>query len=130
MPDRRLREFDEAEIDTILAADVEFSGELTFERSLIVKGRLSGQITVSGTLYVDEGATVAARVEVERLLCKGRIEGDVIARGGVELYSTAIVEGDVTTPELVMESGSRLNGRCAMGDGEPAEEFAATAAQA
>ena len=116
MADRRLAEFDEGTIDTILGEDVEFTGELSFERSLIVKGELSGKITVSGTLYVDEHATVLARVEVERLRCKGRIEGEVIARSGVELYSTASVSGDVATPELVMESGSRLNGRCVMGD--------------
>ncbi len=116
MAERRLAEFDEGSIDTVLGEDVEFTGELTFERSLIVKGQLNGKITVSGTLYVDEHASVSARVEVERLRCKGRIEGDVIAQSGVELYSTASVSGDVATPELVMESGSRLNGRCVMGD--------------
>lgn len=115
MPVRHLGEFDESTIDTILGEDVQFTGELSFERSLIVKGDMSGKITVSGTLYVDEHATVSARVEVERLRCKGRIEGDVIARRGVELYSTATVAGDVATPELVMESGSKLNGRCVMG---------------
>ena len=113
--DRHLAEFDEGTIDTILGEDVEFTGELSFERSLIVKGDLNGKITVSGTLYVDEHATVSARVEVERLRCKGRVDGDVIARRGVELYSTANVTGDVATPELVMESGSKLNGRCVMG---------------
>ena len=116
MAERRLAEFDEGSIDTILGEDVEFTGELTFERSLIVRGQLNGKVTVSGTLYVDEHATVAARVEVERLRCKGTIQGDVIARRCVELYSTASIAGDVATPELVMESGSRLNGRCVMGD--------------
>ena len=115
MADRHLAEFDESTIDTILGEDVEFTGELSFERSLIVKGDLNGKITVSGTLYVDEHATVSARVEVERLRCKGRVDGDVIARRGVELYSTANVTGDVATPELVMEGGSKLNGRCVMG---------------
>ena len=113
--DRHLAEFDEGTIDTILGEDVEFTGELSFERSLIIKGDLNGKITVSGTLYVDEHATVSARVEVERLRCKGRVDGDVIARRGVELYSTANVTGDVATPVLVMESGSKLNGRCVMG---------------
>ncbi len=128
--DRRLAEFDEDSIDTILAEDVEFAGELSFERSLLVKGQLDGKITVSGTLYVDEHATVSARVEVERLRCKGTIQGDVIARRGVELYSTAHVAGDVATPELVMESGSRLNGRCVMGDDRGASAGAGSTAPA
>jgi len=128
VPDRRLAEFDEGSIDTILAEDVEFTGELSFERSLLVKGHIDGKITVSGTLYVEEHATVSARVEVERLCCKGTIQGDVIARRGVELYSTANVTGDVATPELVMESGSRLNGRCVMGGrGLPGADTAAQA---
>lgn len=116
MSDRRLLEFDDDSIDTVLGEDVEFEGEVTFERSLIVKGDLKGRVTASGILYVDEHATVSAQVEVERLRCKGRVRGDVTARAGVELYSTAAVVGDVTTPELAMESGGRLNGRCIMGD--------------
>ena len=128
--DRRLAEFDEDSIDTILAEDVEFTGELSFERSLLVKGQLDGKITVSGTLYVDEHATVSARVEVERVRCKGTIQGDVIARRGVELYSTAHVAGDVATPELVMESGSRLNGRCVMSDDRGASPGADSTAPA
>ena len=112
--DQRLVDFDETKIDTIITEDVDFSGELTFEKSLIVKGRLNGHITVSGTFYIDEDAIVVARVEVDRLRCKGSVRGNVIARSGVELFSTAILDGDVITPELVMESGSRLNGHCAM----------------
>lgn len=122
MSDRRLLEFDDDSIDTVLGEDVEFEGEVTFERSLIVKGDLKGRVTASGILYVDEHATVSAQVEVERLRCKGRVRGDVTARAGVELYSTAAVVGDVTTPELAMESGGRLNGRCIMGDDPPATD--------
>ncbi len=121
MSDRRLAEFDDDSIDTVLGEDVEFEGDVTFERSLIVKGDVKGTVTASGILYVDERATVSAQVEVERLRCKGRVTGDVTARAGVELYSTATVAGDVATPELAMESGSRLNGRCIMG-GDPAAE--------
>ena len=120
MSDRRLAEFEEDSIETVLGEDVEFEGEVTFERSLIVKGGVKGKVTAAGTLYVDERATVAAQVEVERLRCKGRVAGDVTARAGVELYSTADVAGDVATPELAMESGSRLNGRCVMGDDQAA----------
>ena len=128
MSDRRLLEFDDDSIDTILGEDVEFEGEVTFERSLIVKGDLKGRVTASGILYVDEHATVSAQVEVERLRCKGRVQGDVTARAGVELYSTAAVVGDVTTPELAMESGGRLNGRCIMGDDPTATDSGGTPA--
>ena len=128
MSDRRLLEFDDDSIDTVLGEDVEFEGEVTFERSLIVKGDLKGRVTASGILYVDEHATVSAQVEVERLRCKGRVQGDVTARAGVELYSTAAVVGDVTTPELAMESGGRLNGRCIMGDDSPATDTGGTPA--
>lgn len=116
MTDRRLAEFEHGSIDTVLGDDVEFEGELTFERSLIVKGSVKGKVTATGILYVDEQATVSARVEVERLRCKGRVTGHMTARSGVELYSTANVAGEVVTPDLAVESGCRLNGRCVMDD--------------
>ena len=41
-------------------------------------------------------------------------EGNIFAKSRVELYSTATVDGDITAPEIVMESGCRFNGMCKM----------------
>jgi cytoskeletal protein CcmA (bactofilin family) len=36
----------------------------------------------------------------------------------VEFFSTASMKGDLSTPDLVMESGCKYNGVCAMSEGK------------
>ncbi len=114
MREVRIDHIDENEIDTVLAEDIDFSGVLTFEKPLMIKGRFQGEIKASSDLYIGERAVVNARIEAGRVSNKGRIYGDVVAHSRVEFFSTALMEGDLSTPELVMESGCIYNGRCMM----------------
>ena len=107
-------DFDESQIDTILAEDIDFAGELTFSEPLMIKGSFKGEIKSSGDLFVGTDAVVNARVEAERVTSRGRIKGDVVAGRRVELASSATVQGDIDTPDLVIESGCMFNGVCAM----------------
>ena len=65
---------------------------------------------------VGEGAVVEAKIEANLISSRGRIKGDIVAKSRVELFSTARVDGDITTPDLVVESGCRFNGLCRMND--------------
>ncbi len=110
----RIDQIDENEVDTILAEDIDFSGVLSFQRPLMIKGRFQGEIKASSDLYIGEKAVVKAKIEADTVSSKGRIEGDVLAHSRVEFFSTATMLGDLTTPDLVMESGCQYNGRCTM----------------
>ncbi|MAG14031.1 MAG: cell shape determination protein CcmA [Spirochaetales bacterium] len=114
MPDLRIKPVDETEIDTILADDIDFTGELSFDKPLMIKGKFSGEIKASGDLYIGDEAYVAARVDANVVSLKGKLKGDIYAKSRVELFSTATVEGDITSPDIIMESGCRFNGMCKM----------------
>ena len=107
-------DFDENQIDTILAEDIDFTGELTFSEPLMIKGRFKGEIKASGDLFVGTDAVVDARVEAETVTSRGRIKGDVVAGSRVDLAATATIQGDIDTPDLVIESGCTFNGICSM----------------
>jgi cytoskeletal protein CcmA (bactofilin family) len=123
LPEIRIKEIDEHEIDTILAEDIDFEGQLTFKKPLMIKGKFKGEIKSPSYLYVGEKAYVEAAIESGLVSSRGRIKGDIVGRSRVELFSTACVEGDITTPDFVMESGCRFNGRCNMG-GAPQKDGA------
>lgn len=115
MREVRIDKIDENDIDTVLAEDIDFSGKLTFNKALMIKGRFKGEINASSDLYIGENAVVRAKIEANKVSARGKIRGDVIAHSRVELFSTATVDGDLTTPDLIMESGCIYNGQCAMG---------------
>jgi cytoskeletal protein CcmA (bactofilin family) len=117
MPDPRLRTIDEEDIETVVAEDVHFDGELEFDRSLVVKGRLEGTISSSGDLFVNEGASVDATIKAALISVRGSVQGQLIARERIELFSSAVVEGTLQAPDLIVQSGCRLNGECRMTSG-------------
>ncbi|MFP4429626.1 MAG: polymer-forming cytoskeletal protein [Spirochaetaceae bacterium] len=114
MPDPRLRTIDEEDIETIVAEDVHFDGELAFDKSLIVKGRLEGTISSSGDLFVNEGASVDATIKAALISVRGAVQGQLIARERIELFSSAVVKGTLEAPDLIVQSGCSLNGECRM----------------
>ncbi len=114
MSELRISKVEETEIDTVLAEDIDFTGELSFNKPLMIKGKFNGTIHASGDLYVGDDALVEARIEANVVSLKGRIKGNIFAKSRVELFSSAAVDGDITAPDIVMESGCRFNGMCKM----------------
>lgn len=114
MAEVHIKNVEETVLDTILAEDIDFVGELSFTKPLMIKGRFKGTIRASGDLHVGEGASLEANVEANLVSLKGEIKGNITARSRVELFSTSRVEGDINAPDVVMESGCRFNGICTM----------------
>ena len=114
MAEIRIKDIDEHEIDTILAEDIDFEGHLTFKKPLMIKGKFKGEIKSTSSLYIGEKAYVEAKTEAGIVSSKGRLRGDIVGHARVELFSTAKVDGDITTPDFVMESGCKFNGYCNM----------------
>jgi cytoskeletal protein CcmA (bactofilin family) len=121
MANLRVKTIDEADIDTVLAEDIEFEGELVFHDPLLIKGFFNGEIRSSGDLFINESARVEAKIEAQTVSVKGRVTGDVQAHTRLELFETARITGNIRTPDLYVQSGCLINGTCKMG---PADESA------
>ncbi len=114
MTDVHLSVVDEDTLDTILAADVDFSGTMVFKEPMMIKGRVSGSITTESDLHIDGKAVVEADLAARNVTVRGTLKGNITATGRVELYATCRVEGDVQAAEVTMEPGCRFNGICSM----------------
>ena len=105
---------EDADFDTILSPDIDFSGTLHFEKPFLIRGKVSGEINASGLLVIDENAVVNANINALRVLVRGQVKGDVTAVEKVEVALTGKLIGNVTAPEIFMETGCVFNGRCTM----------------
>lgn len=120
MSDLRIKHIDEAEIETVLAEDIDFEGEMAFEKPVLVKGKFQGKILAAGDLFVSRNAAVDASIEAMVVSVQGTVSGDVYARTRLELFATSTLTGNIRTPDLIVQSGCVFNGTCRM-DG-PVEE--------
>ncbi len=105
---------DETSITTVLADDLNITGTITFKGSLMIKGSLDGEIVSEGLLIVGSTAKVNAKITTKNLVSHGEIQGDVTASEQVVLIKTAVQTGNITTPDIIVESGSVLNGSITM----------------
>jgi cytoskeletal protein CcmA (bactofilin family) len=105
---------DDEDFDTILSPDIEFSGTLNFEKPFLIRGKVSGEISARGLLVVDEEAVVNANINAARVIIRGSVKGDVSAAEKVEVAITGRLVGNVSAPEIYMETGCVFNGRCTM----------------
>jgi cytoskeletal protein CcmA (bactofilin family) len=93
-------------------------GELRFEASFRVDGKVTGSVTSTGSLIVGDGGEVDGEVAVGRLFVSGVLRGAVKASGRIQVAPGGKVYADLVTPSLVIEDGAVFEGRCSM-TGEP-----------
>jgi cytoskeletal protein CcmA (bactofilin family) len=99
---------------TVIGSRTRVRGSLRGEGAVLICGTLKGDILVQGGLTVAPGATVEARVEVERARVAGRIEGEVRARDSVRVDGTGTIDGGLAAPVVDLRYGSTLRGRASI----------------
>jgi cytoskeletal protein CcmA (bactofilin family) len=109
-----LSEVDEKNVVTTLADDLEIQGTIKFKSSLMITGIFDGEIISEGLIIVGPTAKVTATITTKNLISQGEIQGDVTASEQVILKKTAVHNGNITTPDIAIESGSLFNGSCIM----------------
>jgi cytoskeletal protein CcmA (bactofilin family) len=114
MTDVHNDELADEDFDTVLSHDIDFTGVINFEKSFLVRGRISGEINAHGLLLIDEGAVVNANISAGRVIIKGSVVGDVTAISRVEITPTGHLNGNVSAPEINFEIGCVFNGKCLM----------------
>ena len=100
----------------ILDVDASMQGTLAFKDpvNLRINGNFEGKLDTKGTLTVSENASVHADINGEEIIIGGKITGNIAAQKSLQLLSTAHIVGNVTTPDMSMESGAVLQGKCQM----------------
>ena len=102
---------------TLLGRGSEFEGKLSFEGTVRVDGKLSGEIFTEDVLIVGEGAEVNADISVGSIIIQGTVRGNIVAKRGVEIHTPGRVRGNINTPSLLIEKGVLFDGQCQMEPG-------------
>jgi cytoskeletal protein CcmA (bactofilin family) len=108
---------EDEDFDTILSPDIDFSGTLRFDKPFLIRGRLAGEIIATGLLVIDEEAAVEANIRASKVIIRGSVTGDVAASERVEIAISGRLTGNVSAPEVFMETGCFFNGTCTMTKG-------------
>lgn len=113
-----------AEMTALLGRGTTFEGKLFFAGPVRIDGIFRGEIRSDGVLILGEGADVSAEIDVDTVIVRGTLRGNVRARTAIELYVPARVIGSLRSPSIFIDKGVVVEGSCTMApvdeaDGDP-----------
>ncbi len=112
-----LLDLDEEDYDTVLAKDIYFNGRIDCQKPFMIKGYVEGKLFSTSDVTIEEDAVVKADIKADRVVIKGEVHGNVVADTMVHVFACGKLNGDVTAPEVEMESGCFFDGICKMTKG-------------
>lgn len=100
---------------TILAAGLVVKGDLETDGIIKIEGTVDGTVRAQGQVLVARGGEVHGDIHTRGAVIGGKVKGSLVAEERVEVQDGALIEGDLTTPRLVVHEGGDVNGRVVMG---------------
>ena len=104
---------------TYIDPSCEMSGQLWFEDSVQIDGRIEGEIESQSRVVIGKTGRVRAKIESDTVVVQGSVEGDIFARSKITLHKTARVEGEIRSPGIIIEDGAKFVGHIAVGPETP-----------
>lgn len=86
-------------------------GDIRAESIDMQNARVKGETRCGGRLEIDEHSTLLGNVTGGDSTIRGKIRGDVTARGAISVEPTAIIVGDLSFENLELRSGAVVSGR-------------------
>jgi cytoskeletal protein CcmA (bactofilin family) len=109
------------EFSTHINDGTEIEGKITFTGTVLLNGRLRGEIASSDTLVVGEKGVVNATVRAGVVEVSGEVVGNISATDRIELHANCRVYGDIEAPVVIIDEGALLEGQCRMTKLRPSE---------
>ncbi len=100
----------EDEIDTVIGRDIQFTGAINTDKSLLIKGEVSGSIVCGEDLYLSHEAIVDADIHAGRLSVRGTLKGRAVAAESVQVLAESSVDAALAAPEVIIENEERFKG--------------------
>lgn len=109
----------EGSLNTIVGKGSSLTGDLDIQGSIRIDGVVKGEVKCSELLTVGSSGRIIGSVKAKQFILAGTVNGNITATERAELNAKSVVEGDIQTKSLIVESGAVFHGQCSMKDGAP-----------
>ncbi len=94
---------------SVIASDVEITGNLSAKVDLHIDGKIHGDVTC-GSLVQGEGSVIVGKVVAETARLSGKVDGSIEA-GELIIEASARISGDVLYQSLTIAPGGMVEGK-------------------
>ena len=107
-----------------ISQGIRIKGEVTGNEDLFLDGQFEGKLNLTNNASVTIGPNgdVKADIFAREVIVRGRVDGKIMGREKIQLWSTSNVAGDLQTERLSIEDGAVLRGRVEIETGKPIKQ--------
>ena len=91
-----------------------------FRRSLLIDGKVEGEINSDGVLTIGENADIRGEIKTKSITVFGKVHGNITVDERCELKSRCTLQGDLKAARLVIEEGATFIGKSEVTSGKVA----------
>ncbi len=112
MNDSRLRRLRDRSSDaaTLINEGCRISGTITGSGDFLINGEIDGDCDLTGTVTLARNGFWKGTLRAANVIVAGRVEGDIIASGRVEIVNTARISGTVSGEAIAVAEGAVVEG--------------------
>ena len=99
---------------SILGPELEIHGDVKASGSLLIYGKVYGNIESNGTVQTANGSEVNGNIIAKEASISGIVNGDLDVEKKVILGDTSFLSGNLQASILTIEEGAKFDGVCSM----------------
>jgi cytoskeletal protein CcmA (bactofilin family) len=115
---------------SIIGMGMRVVGDIMADGVVKVEGVVVGTVRAGRQVLVAKGGEVEGDIITREAIVGGEVRGSIQAHERVEIQTTSVVHGDITTTRLLVQEGGELNGVLRMGEAAQAATAAVEEAKA
>ena len=102
----------DVQVNSTIGSDSYFGGRFLVKGNMRIDGTFEGKVLLVDQLEIGPKARVKTSISATSVVVEGLVIGNISASRRILLLATARVLGDLKTPELIIQDGVILEGRC------------------
>jgi cytoskeletal protein CcmA (bactofilin family) len=98
----------------LIGVGTQIQGDIQCNGDIRIDGEVIGNVTVGQKLVVGATGSIKGNVVASEVSVSGTILGNIQAENATILMGKSVVNGDISTAQIVIEQGGSFNGKCEM----------------
>jgi cytoskeletal protein CcmA (bactofilin family) len=100
------------ETNSTIGLNSRFEGKFAVKGSIRIDGKFEGEVLIVDKVFIGPSGKVKTNIKATSVVVEGILIGNIHATNRVLLLPTSRILGDIQTPELIIQNGTILKGRC------------------
>ena len=98
-----------------IGKSISIKGDVLGEEDTVIEGRVDGRVELKNHhLTVGPNGRVHGEISAKAVTIVGNVSGNVVATERVEVRESGRLEGDISSPRLLVHEGAQINGKISM----------------